>query len=114
MNIRETTVLIWRNFYGSNTYNTGWRNSAAPAGCFPHNKTKLSKPVAPQPDGELTQAQKGGFAARARIVDFRRATLSRAAFFRSLNFCSKFFPMIRSKHFQTPSSGKSRRKPSIR
>jgi hypothetical protein len=50
------------------------------------------KPVAPKLNGELLAARESGFAARARIVDFRRATHQSRADFPIFKLLLEVFP----------------------
>ena len=64
-------------------------------------KTKASKPVAPQLDGELTQARLSDFLARAKIVDFRRTTLERSGVFQIFKLLLEVFPNDSQQPFST-------------
>jgi hypothetical protein len=61
----------------------------------------MSKPVPPPLDSELTQARESGFWARARIVDFRRATHQSSSVFPIFKLLLEVFPNDSQETFST-------------
>jgi hypothetical protein len=63
--------------------------------------SKGRNPVAPRLDSELQAARENGFPARARIVDFQRATLERSGVFPIFKLLLEVFPDDSAQSFST-------------